>query len=99
MNREQRRKALKDARKGGDEELAAKVALFGKMPDECLTCGKDFDKTNKDMVLTWNVVVHGEEEVVRLYCPTCWDKAKKITEEFKQHLEDKYGDANYDEEE
>ena len=51
------------------------------------------------MVLTWNVVVHGEEEVVRLYCPTCWDKAKKITEEFKQHLEDKYGDANYDEEE
>ena len=42
--------------------------------------------------MSWNVVVHGPEEVVRLYCPDCWDKAKKITEDFKKHLEDKYGE-------
>jgi len=91
MNRKQRRKAAKEARQSGQEELAAKVALFGKMPDECLTCGKEFDKKNKDMALSWSVVVHGEEEVVRLYCPSCWDMARKLTEDFKAHLEEKYG--------
>ena len=45
------------------------------------------------MVMTWNVVVHGPEEVVRLYCPECWDKAVKITQEFQKHLEEKYGSA------
>ena len=91
MNRKQRRKAAKEARQSGQEELAAKVALFGKMPDECLTCGKEFDKKNKDMALSWSVVVHGEEEVVRRYCPSCWDMARKLTEDFKSHLEEKYG--------
>ena len=90
MNREQRRKA---ERKGSPEEkdLANKIALFGKMPDECLTCQEPFDKENRKMVMSWNVVVHGPEEVVRLYCPDCWDKAIKIAEDFKKHLEQKYG--------
>ena len=92
MNREQRRKMQKEAKKDGNEEFAAKVALFGKLPDECLTCTKPFDKQDRDMVMSWNVVVHGPEEVVRLYCPDCWGKAKKITEDFKKHLEDKYGE-------
>ena len=92
MNREQRRKMSKEAKKDGNQELAAKVALFGKIPDECLTCTEPFDKTDRGMVMSWNVVVHGPEEVVRLYCPDCWGKAKKITEDFKKHLEDKYGE-------
>ena len=90
MNREQRRKAQRDA-SPEEQEMASKVALFGKMPDECLTCREPFDKKNKDMVTTWSVVVHGPEEVVRLYCPECWDKAVKITQEFQKHLEEKYG--------
>jgi len=92
MNREQRRKMSKEAKKDGNQELAAKVALFGKIPDECLTCTEPFDKTDRGMVMSWNVVVHGPEEVVRLYCPDSWDKAKKITEDFKRHLEEKYGE-------
>ena len=91
MNREQRRAAAKQAKKDGSEELESKIALFGKMPDACLTCAEPFDKTNKEMALSWSVVVHGEEEVVRLYCPECWSKAKKITEDFAKHLEEKYG--------
>jgi len=92
MNRKQRRTAAAQAKKQGNEELAAKVSLFGKMPDQCLTCTEPFDKTDKEMVMTWSVVVHGEEEVVRLYCPECWSKAKKITEDFANHLKEKYGD-------
>ena len=45
------------------------------------------------MVMSWNVVVHGDEEIVRLYCPTCWNTAKKVADEFKAHLEEKYGDC------
>ena len=90
MNREQRRKAERST-SPEEQEMASKVALFGKMPDECLTCQIPFDKKSKEMVMTWNVVVHGPEEVVRLYCPECWDKAVKITQEFQKHLEAKYG--------
>jgi Zn finger protein HypA/HybF involved in hydrogenase expression len=91
MNREQRRKAMKEAKQQNNEELANKIALFGKVPESCLTCEEPFDKSDKKMVMSWSVVVHGEEEVVRLYCPECWNKAVRITEDFKKHLEDKYG--------
>jgi hypothetical protein len=94
MNREQRRAAMKEAKSDGNKELESKIALFGKIPDECLTCEKPFDKEDKEMAKTWSVVVHGEEEVVRLYCPECWKKAKKITEEFQKHLEEKYGPSS-----
>ena len=88
MNREQRRAAAKNKQ---TENLEDKIALFGKLPDECLTCLKAYNKKDKEMAMTWSVVVHGEEEVVRLYCPECWNKAKKITEDFAKHLEEKYG--------
>jgi predicted RNA-binding Zn-ribbon protein involved in translation (DUF1610 family) len=93
MNREQRRAAAKQAKTQGNGEMESKIDLFGKLPDECLTCQKPFNKKDKEMVMSWNVVVHGEEEVVRLYCPDCWSMAKKITEDFAKHLEEKYGVA------
>ena len=76
MNREQRRAAAKQAKKGGNEELEQKIALFGELPDECLTCDKPFDKKDKEQVATWSVVVREEKNVVRLYCPDCWNMAK-----------------------
>ena len=91
MNREQRRAVEKQAGKDAGAEMEKKMALFGQMPDHCLTCETPFDKKNKEMALSWSVVIHGEEEVVRLYCPECWDKAKEITENFRKHLEEKYG--------
>tara|TARA_R110000822_G_scaffold27893_2_gene82883 strand:- start:128 stop:412 length:285 start_codon:yes stop_codon:yes gene_type:complete len=87
MNRKQRRKAMKEAKSSGSEEMESKVALFGKMPDECLTCQKPFDKLDKEMVLSWNVVVREQDEIVRLYCPECWDKAREILEDFTKRLE------------
>jgi|TARA_R110002096_G_scaffold405376_1_gene603428 hypothetical protein len=90
MNREQRRAAAKNK---NTAEIEEQVALFNKLPDECLTCLKPYDRNNKEMAMTWSVVIHGEEEVVRLYCPDCWQKAKKITEDFAKHLEAKYGDT------
>jgi len=85
VNRAQRRAAAKAAKKGGDKELSEKIFLFEQMPDECSACVAPFDKTNKEMVNLWNVVVREEEKIVRLYCPDCWSKAKTLIEE----LEDK----------
>ena len=89
MNREQRRALAKNK---GAQDIEEQVALFNKLPDHCLTCEKPYNKNDKEMAMSWNVVVHGEEEVVRLYCPECWQKAKKITEDFANHLREKYGD-------
>ena len=89
MNREQRRALAKNK---GAQDIEEQVALFNKLPEHCLTFEKPYNKNDKEMAMSWNVVVHGEEEVVRLYCPECWQKAKKITEDFANHLREKYGD-------
>ena len=90
MNREQRRAAAKNK---DMSQIDDQMALFNKIPDACLTCEAPYDKKDKEMAMTWSVVIHGEEEEVRLYCPDCWQKAKKITEDFAKHLEEKYGDV------
>ena len=89
MERKFKRKDMAKKKKNAEKEMATKVALFGKLPDKCLTCEKPFDKTNKEMVKSWNVVVREEEEVVRLYCPDCWQKAQDIIKGFKQHIQNK----------
>ena len=83
MNRAQRRarqRALKKAGKKGTD-MEKKLGLFHKIPDKCLTCDEPFDKKDKEMVMKWNVVVREEEGKVRLYCPTCWDKATQFAKE------------------
>jgi len=85
MNRAERRareRALKKAGKKG-EDMEKKLGLFDKIPKNCLTCLKDFDKLNKEMVMSWNVIVREEEGVVRLYCPDCWNKATEFAKEMR----------------
>ena len=89
MNRRQRREAAKRGKNVSNEELENKVSLFGKLPDECLTCQKPYDKKDKEMVSTWSVVVREEEHSVRLYCPECWTLAQNIIEEWKGKLNEK----------
>ena len=81
MNRKQRRerdRKLKKAKKQSPD-MEKKLGLFEKIPKNCLTCGKKFDRLNKEMVMSWSVVVREKQEKVRLYCPTCWDKAIEFT--------------------
>ncbi len=87
MNRKQRRAAQKEARKEGEnQEIQEKIGLFHKLPDQCLTCSEPFDKTDRDMVMSWNVVVREQDQTVNLYCPDCWSKAMEIVEDFKQRV-------------
>ena len=84
MNRKQRRALDKMQRSQNKQEqkLAEKISQFQSLPDECLACTKPFDKTNKEMVKTWNVVVRNDKDTVRLYCPDCWSMATKVATEY-----------------
>ncbi len=79
------KKIKRQKEKDAKRELSKKVGLFNQLGEECLVCQKSFDKKNKDMVMTWSVVV--KEKSVRLYCPECWGKAKQTVEELKKENE------------
>ena len=83
MNRKQRRARDKQIKKSKSKstDMEQKLGLFDLMPNECLVCRKAFDKTNKEMVKSWNVVVREQQKNVKIYCPTCWNNAKKILEQ------------------
>ena len=85
MNRAQRRAAQKSNKNGkkSSKEIDSTMGMFDLLPDQCSACLASYDKKNKQMVTTWNVVVKEEEKVVRLYCPDCWNTARKIIEDCK----------------
>tara|TARA_B100000131_G_C17608738_1_gene406635 strand:+ start:212 stop:472 length:261 start_codon:yes stop_codon:yes gene_type:complete len=80
MNRRQRRK-LKFGKKTKKNDIQDKLGLFDLIPHDCMICHAEFDKTDKQMVSTWNVVVREKEKKVRIYCPTCWEKAQSLLSE------------------
>ncbi len=82
MNRKQRRKL--GIKKESQDKMEKQIGLFHKIPDKCLVCDKAFDKNNKQMAMTWTVVVkeHDEETPVRLYCDTCWETAQRVLREY-----------------
>lgn len=82
-----RRKKAKANLKQSKKQLTQKLGLFDKIPDNCLTCEKEFDKTNRDDVQSFRVVVREKEGVVNLYCDDCWTKATNIVENFTKTLD------------
>ena len=84
MNRQQRRKRNRQIKNSKKQktDLEQKMGLFDLMPDDCFICHKDFNKKDKEMVKTWNVVVREKEQSVKIYCPTCWNNAIEL---LKQH--------------
>ena len=84
MNRAQRRKL--GIKKKKDTDVEKQMGLFDKLPSQCTNCLSPYDKKNKEMAMTWTVVVREEESKVNLYCPTCWDNANKLIKEIKEEL-------------
>jgi len=82
ITRKIKRKGLAKKRRQAEKDMSEKIGLFNKIPESCDACDEPFDKKNRDMVMSWNVVVKSEQEVVRLYCPECWQKAKETIKEF-----------------
>jgi hypothetical protein len=84
MNRKQRRAMERKLKNAGSDELSAMVAMFGKLPEECTSCELAFDKEDREMVTTWNVIIRkdSDDNPVRLYCPTCWETAQEVVANF-----------------
>ncbi len=79
MNRKQRREAEAKRRKGDSQQVMEdKLMMFGHLPDSCSACEKSFDKTNRDMVFSWRVVVREKKKSVTLFCPECISKTKEV---------------------
>jgi hypothetical protein len=68
------------------KDISEKVFQFSKLPDMCTACQKAFDKKDKDMVQSWNVVV--KQEVVRLFCPDCIAKTKDALNKLEENHAD-----------
>ena len=79
MNREQRRR-LQKKKHAIEKEIAEKISLFGALPDACSACQAPYDKRNKEMAMSWSVVVRHAEEIVRLFCPGCINKVRILGE-------------------
>ena len=74
MRRKLKRKREKDLNK----ELSAKVSNILNVPDKCSMCEEEFDKTNREMVTTWRIIVRKKPGETRLYCPPCWDMGQEM---------------------
>ena len=83
LKRKMARNKAKKEKKQFEKTMKQQLLMFDKLGDECSACEKPFDKKSKEHAMTWNVVVREQEEIVRLYCPECWDKANKIIKEIK----------------
>ena len=85
LSRKIARNKEKKEKKESKKALSQKLNMFDRIPTNCLTCEGEFDKTNKEQVMSWNVVIRQDEGKVRLYCPECWEKAQKLVEEYYEN--------------
>lgn len=77
----------KNKRKKKEIDVQKTMNMFDKIPNNCLICNKGFNKTDKQMVKEWKVIVKNEPASVKLYCPDCWEQAQTTLEYInKQHL-------------
>ena len=67
MNRKQRRQLNKVAGK----EATSTIDLMLNMPSECSKCSAAYDKTSREMALSWFVEVYSSQKKVTLTCPDC----------------------------
>jgi hypothetical protein len=79
----------KKKNKQAEKDLKQKLGLFDQLPEECLACHEPFDRKNREQVMSWNVVVKRDPDVVRVYCPVCWQKAIGVVEDFDKMLRER----------
>ncbi len=89
FKRKLRRNNARSFSKTIKKQATEQKMLFELIPDHCLNCYAPFDKTDREMVNSWFVTVREKEEVVKLFCPPCWNKAREIVEDLKERANEK----------
>ena len=82
------RKIKRKKKREAQKELSDKISGILNVPDQCSMCDAEFDKTDREMVSTWRVVVRKQKGKTRLYCPPCWDMGQEMVKEFMKGKED-----------
>ena len=67
MNRKQRRQLGKMAGKG----TATKLDMMLNLPEKCHICKAAYDKTSKEMAMSWFIDVYEQQRLTILTCPDC----------------------------
>ena len=80
LKRKAKAKGLKQKSEEAQKKLQKRINLFEKLPEQCSACNQTFPKT-KESHMTWKVVVRAKNEMVRLFCPDCQNKAKELASE------------------
>ena len=87
MDKKHKKKIKRAAKKKKEKAIAQDVQskikkqmnMFDRLPKTCSACSKEFPKT-REAHMAWQVVVRNKEQQVRLFCPECQQKAKKLVE-------------------
>ena len=87
MDKKHAKKIKRDKKKRKEKKMAAdqqqrltkQMGIFDMLPESCSACDKEFPKT-REAHMTWRVTVRNEEQQVRLFCPDCQERAKKMVE-------------------
>ena len=76
LRRNASRKLAKQLKKGAqailEDAVKAKMESFSKVPDNCTTCNKPFDKTSREQAFSWMMQIYEEDEIYNLFCPECY---------------------------
>ena len=85
------RKKQLDAKREAEDRLVQTASMFSLRPDNCSVCNADFDKSNREMAMTWRVVVREEQKRVTLICPDCQQKVDEGIEKVLGGSDDEAG--------
>lgn len=80
------RKIKRNQEKQAKKQLKKITSSYLELPEQCMACDKPFDKTSKDHATTWSIVVRRAEGKQNLYCPECWNGAKKLLAEIQEDI-------------
>ena len=79
IKRDKKKKKEKSQVQEEQQRLKKQMNMFDKIPESCSACKKDFPKT-REAHMSWQVTVRNEEQLVRLFCPDCQQRARELAE-------------------
>ena len=79
-----KRKLSRNKERAAEKRMKKQLNMFDKLESECAACAAPFDKKSKEHVREWRVVVREKEQIVRLYCPSCWGKAMDLIKQVEE---------------
>ncbi len=79
LKRSDKKKKAKAVALESQNKMKKQLNMFERLPESCSACALPFPRT-REAHMTWRVTVRTHAQQVRLFCPSCQEKAKKLVE-------------------